>query len=81
MQFLASFLYLAIPLGAVVFFAVSLWQFLSAKKQNRKQPDSISKARMKILKLRLIIACVIAGCLVAIVIGFMLLLLLAVAYM
>jgi hypothetical protein len=36
---------------------------------------------MKILKLRLIIACVIAGCLVAIVIGFILLLLLAVAYM
>jgi len=81
MQYLISFLYIAIPVGAVLFFAVSLFQFLSAKKQNRQQPGSIPPEKLKSLKFRLILSAVIAGVLAAIVIGFIILLFFAVAYM
>ena len=81
MQYLISFLYLAIPIGALAFFAISLWQYLRAKKRVKQQPDSIPQGKLKALKIRLIISSLIAGCLVVIVIGFIALLFMAVAFM
>ena len=81
MQYLIGFLYLAIPIGALAFFAISLWQYLRVKKRVKQQPDSIPLVKLKALKIRLIISSLIAGCLAVIVIGFIALLFMAVAFM
>ena len=77
MLYLIQFLYYAIPVAAVAFFVVSLCRFLSARKRNRIQPGSVSPKEMNTLKWMLIVSAVIAG----IVIAFMFLLFMAVAFM
>lgn len=78
---LMQILFYGIPIAAVVFFSVSLFRYCSARQKNKRTPGSFGTEEMKRRKLLLIVSAVIAGILAAVVIGFALLLLLAVAYM
>lgn len=81
MLYLMEFLYFAIPVAAIIFFVVSLCMYLSAKKQNKRQPGSVSSQTIKNRKILLIVSSVIAGVLVTILIAFIALLFMAVAFM
>ena len=76
-----EFLFFAVPIGAIVFFAVSLHRYRSAKEQNKQLPGSVSQEQMKIRKLLLILSSVIAGVLVLAVIGVIVTLFFAIAFM
>lgn len=81
MLYLMEFLYFAIPAAAIIFFVGSLCLYLSAKKQNKRQPGSVSSQTLKSRKIMLIVSSVIAGVLAAIVIAFIALMFMAVAFM
>lgn len=81
MLYFVQFLYFAIPVAAILFFIVSLCLFLSARKQNKQQPGSVSAQTLRKRKIMLIVSSVIAGVLAAIVIAFIALLYMAVAFM
>ena len=81
MLYLMEFLYFAIPVAAIIFFVVSLCMYLSAKKQNKRQPGSVSSQTIKNRKILLIVSSVIPGVLVTILIAFIALLFMAVAFM
>ncbi|MBQ9691995.1 MAG: hypothetical protein IJV70_02425 [Clostridia bacterium] len=80
-EIIMSFLYFSIPLLAFVFFGVSLYKYLKAKKANKRSPGTFPDQEIKNRKTVLIVASVIAGVLIAILLGFIGLLFLAVAYM
>lgn len=81
MLYLMEFLYFAIPIAAIIFFVVSLCLYLSAKKQNKLQPGSVSAQTLRSRKIMLIVSSVIAGVLAVVVIAFIVLLFMAVAFM
>ena len=81
MLYFVQFLYFAIPVAAILFFIVSLCLFLSSRKQNKQQPGSVSAQTLRKRKIMLIVSSVIAGVLAAIVIAFIALLYMAVAFM
>ena len=81
MLYFIQFLYFAIPVAAILFFIVSLCLFLSARKQNKQQPGSVSAQTLRKRQIMLIVSSVIAGVLAAIVIAFIALLYMAVAFM
>lgn len=74
-------LFFAIPIIFVALFGVSLYRYISAKKQNKAAPGTFTDAEVKKRKTMLIVVSVIAGILAAIVIFFLGLLFMAVAYM
>ena len=75
------FLYFSIPAITLILWGVSLYKYLSAKKANKKVPGTISEDELKRRKTMLIVTSVIAAVLVAVIIGFIGLLFLAVAFM
>ena len=78
---IAVVLVFGIPLASVILFVCSLIRYLDAKGQNRERPGAISPEQMKRLRTQLIISSVILGVLVAVVVGIVVLLYLAIAYM
>ena len=74
-------LFFGIPLVLLVFFGYSLFLFIDAKRKNKAVPGSISDSDVKKRKIMLIIASAICGVLLAVVIGFILMMFMAVAYM
>lgn len=74
-------LFFGIPAVLFVLFGVSLYRYKTAKEENKQNPGAYSPEEMKKRKLMLIIASVIAGVLVAVVIGFIALMFMAVAFM
>lgn len=79
-QFLQIFFY-GIPLAAILFFAISLYCYCKAKKTNKMQPGTFTEEELKIRKVLLIVSSVIMGILVVVVIAFIALLSMAVAFM
>lgn len=75
------FLFFAIPTISVVAFGVSLYRYLSAKKKNKLSPGTLSAEDMAKRKTALIVFAVIAGILVAMVVGIIILLFTAIAFM
>lgn len=74
-------LFFTIPLSVIVFFAVTLYCYLSARTQNKKTPGAVSPERLKTRKILLIISSAVAIVFVAVVIGFAALLFMSIAYM
>ena len=64
-------LFFAIPAILFVLFCLGLYRYCSAKKQNKKAPDTFSEAEIKKRKVFLIVSCVVMCVFVAVVIGFM----------
>lgn len=75
------FLFFAIPTISVVAFGVSLYRYLSAKKKNKLSPGTLSAKDMTKRKASLIVFAIIAGILVAMVVGIIVLLFTAIAFM
>jgi len=74
-------LFFSIPIFVIAFFVVTLYNYLSARKQNRKNPDAVSPEELKKRKILLIISSAVAIVFVAVVIGFAALLFMSIAYM
>lgn len=67
--------------GLLVWFVVSLCLFISAKRQNKANPDAVSKSSLITRTVMLIISSVFLGILILVVIGFIALMYMALAYM
>ncbi|MBR6708156.1 MAG: hypothetical protein IKL84_00595 [Clostridia bacterium] len=74
-------LYYLIPAAALVFFVVSLVRYLAAIRRNKLSPGTYSERQMKDRRLCLIISAVIAGIMAAVILAFIGLLMMAVAFM
>lgn len=73
--------FFAIPMLIIAFFGVSIYRYLSARRKNRIAPGAVLPEEMKKRKIQLIASAIIAGALVIVVIGFIALLFMAVAFM
>ncbi len=78
---LLPILYLAVPTLALFFFAATLTLYLTARRKNKKIPGSVSAVSLKNRKLWLIVSSIVLGVMLLVVLGFMGLLLLSVAFM
>ena len=78
---LTQLAFYGIPIGVLTFFIVSLVRFCRGRKANKLVPDTFSPEEMRARKTMLIVSSVIMGVLAAVVIGFTVLLFMAVAYM
>lgn len=81
LSYVISALYYIIPLFAVLFFGISLFRYHYAKFQNKRKPGTYSEAQIKSRKIWLIVSAVVAGILAVVVLAFIGLLMMAVAFM
>ena len=81
MFYLLQFLTYALPITAVVLFVISLVRYIRARRANRLAPETYNKRQMTDRLVWLIVTGVITGVMVLMIGGFMLLLLMAVAFM
>ena len=78
---LYDILFFSIPIILIALFGISVFRYVSAKKQNKAAPGTFSDDEIKKRKIMLIVLSVITAVLAAIVIGFIVLLFMAVAFM
>lgn len=78
---LYNVLFFAIPLLFIVLFGISLFRYISAKRQNKATPGKFSDKEINTRGIILIVLSVILGIFVAVVLGFVGLMYMAVAYM
>ena len=76
-----NILFVGIPGGVLAFFIVSLFRYQIAKRQNKQAPDTYSPEDIRRRLILLIVSAVILGVMLAVVIGFIALMFLAVAFM
>jgi asparagine N-glycosylation enzyme membrane subunit Stt3 len=81
MFYLLQFLTYALPVAAVVLFVVSLVRYIRARRANRRAPDTYNKRQMTDRLVWLIVTGVITGVMVLMILGFVMLLMMAVAFM
>ncbi len=74
-------LFFAIPAALLAFWGISIYRYISAKKKNAQAPGSFPAQELKKRKIILAITSVIAGVFLAVVLGFIALLFMAVAFM
>ncbi len=74
-------LYMTIPALLLVFLGVSIYRYASACKREKQAPGSVLPREMKNRKNTLIVAATLVGVMLVVVIGFMILLILSIAYM
>lgn len=74
-------LFYGLPLFSVLYFIVSLKIYLSMRKKNKRKPDSVSPKEFRNAKIHMIVSAVIAGALLTVLIAFLVLLAMAVAFM
>lgn len=79
--FLYDILFLVTPLVLIVFWGISLYRYLSAKKKNKQVPGTFLPEEIKNRKMIFIVLSVISAIFLAVVIGFIVLLFMAVAFM
>lgn len=79
--FIYDFLFFAIPLLLLVLWGISLYRYVSAKKQKRKISDAFPPEEIRKRAIVFVVLSVIISILITVVIGFMILLFMAVAYM
>ena len=78
---LTYLLFFGIPALALLFFGISLFRFCYAKYKNKHVPGTFSDEAVRTRKIVFIVSAVIAGILAAVIIGFVILLFMAVAFM
>jgi len=76
-----TILFFGIPAILLIFAAISLRRYRSAKEQNEDEPDTYSAEEIKRRKIMMIIAYVVLGVIAAVVIGFIALFFMAIAFM
>jgi len=78
---LYNILFFSIPAATILFFGISLYRYCSAVLKNKANPGTFAPEEIKKRKNCLIVALVIAGILAIVVIGFIALLSISIAYM
>ena len=81
LSYIISALYYIIPAAALIFFGVSLFRYHYAKYKNKRTPGTYSPDQIKSRKICLIVSSIIAGILDVVVLAFIGLLMMAVAFM
>ena len=81
LYYMTTALFYSIPVAVIVFFVISLIRFLCAKRKNRMVPGTFSEAQLKARRLCLIVSSVVAGIMVIVVLTFVGLLFMAIAFM
>ena len=81
LSYIISVLYYLIPAAAISLFVGSLLSYCTAKSKNKKAPGTYSAEQMRARKIFLIVSSVIAGLLLLVVLAFIGLLMMAVAFM
>lgn len=76
-----EFIAYSIPIGIIVWFIISLILFISAKRQSKANPDTFPKSSLITPMVMLIVSSVLLGLMVLVVVGFIALLSMALAYM
>lgn len=76
-----GFLFFTIPVILIVLFGICFYRYVSAKKQNESVPGTFTDDEIKQRKTILIVSSVVAGIPVAVVLGFLALSSMAVAFM
>lgn len=74
-------MFFGIPLAALGFWVVSMLLYFPAKKQEKQVPGSVEPSKLRTYKFMFIVSSVIAGILLTVVVGFMALMFMAVAFM
>lgn len=74
-----AYIFLGLTAAALVFFIVSLIEFIFARRQAKA--GDITPHALKSKKIRMIVSAAVAGVLLAVVAGFMILIFMALAYM
>ena len=78
---LFGIIFFVIPLVMLVYVGISIYRYVSAKRKNREEPGSFTEEEMKKRRTVLIVSAVVTGVLVAVVVGFLAMLVMAIAYM
>ncbi len=81
LSYIVSALYYIIPAAAILFFGISLFRYCYARHKNKRTPGTYSESQIKSRKICLIVSSVIAGILAVVVLAFIGLLMMAVAFM
>ena len=81
MYLIVLFAFFTIPIASFIFFVCSLISFFTAKSRNKHSPGSYSMEELRIKKIALIVSSVIFGVILTVIIGFIVLLYSAVAFM
>ena len=81
MFYLSQFLIYALPIAVLAMFIVSLVRYVRAIRANRRAPDTYGRSQMTARLVWLIVTGVILSAMLLMIVGFMLLLLMAVAFM
>ncbi len=81
LSYLVSVLYFLIPAASLAFFAGSLIAYLRAKGKNKRVPHTYSAEQMKTRKICLVVSSVIAGIFLLVILSFVGLIMMAVAFM
>ena len=79
--FIYDVLFFAVPVIWLILFGISLYRYISAKKQNKQMSGTFSPAEIKKRKVFLIVMSIVAGMILAMVIGLIAMLFMAVAFM
>ncbi len=74
-------LYMTIPALLLVFLGISLYRYASARKREKRAPGSVSPQVLKNRRNTLIVAATLVGVMLVVFVGFMILLILSIAYM
>lgn len=81
LRLLTSVFFFGVPCSLLLFFGISLYVFLSAIRKNRAVPGSVPESELKKMKKLLTISSVLCGLLLAVVIGFIVIISTSIAYM
>ena len=77
----ADLLFYGIPILAIVFFVLCLRDYKKAKRQSMADPGSVTKGQLRGKLILTIILGIIAACLTIVVLGFVALLFMVIAFM
>ena len=80
-DFFTVFLFFAIPAGAIAFFVASLILLTKAEKANAKNPGTFTDAQIRNRKIMLAVSSLIALVMVSVIIAYIALMFLAIAFM
>lgn len=81
MIYLTQAFFWMVPTAALVGFIVTLCMYLSAKKKNKREPDSVGECVLKSRRNAFIVCSVVFGLVVAMISALIILLYTAVAFM
>ena len=78
---LTDLIFYGSPIAAIVFFGISLYRYLSGKKQNKLSPNTISDDEMESRRHMLVVSSVTVGIITLLAAGYIWLTFLVLAYM